>query len=391
MTTPDLLIVAPYAGGHHAEYLRWIVSGLADRGVGRMAVAAHPALLDAEADALAGTDATPLDVSPLDAPGSLWAVGRATGVVVGRAIQAHRAPRVFLPALDHTQLALATGLRFGFDVRLSGILLRPTAHETPIGVGGRARQLRKTALLRLAARNPHLGPVLALDPDAVGPLRQLGLDAHWLPDPVRPPTPTHTPEAVRAALGIEPGRRLLVLVGSLEPRKGMFETLAAIGRLDDDMAGRIALVLVGRTYDDVRPRLEAAVAAAQQTAAQVLFQERFVPDADLDDLIRAADVVLAPYRGHIGSSGIVLRAAAEGTPLLATDGGMIGREVRRHHLGRVTDTGDPDALADALAHIAADPADGFDAAAAAAYADAHSVDHFADGIHDALFPSTPPA
>ncbi|WP_412060583.1 glycosyltransferase [Rubrivirga sp. IMCC45206] len=384
MTPPDLLIVAPYAGGHHAEYLRWIVGGLATRDVGRIAVAAHPVLLDAESDALAAVDTRALDVSPLAAPGSLWAAGRAVGAVVGDAIRAARAAQVFLPALDHTQLALATGLRFEVPTRVSGILLRATLHEPATGLGDRISRLRKTALLRLAARNPHLGAVLALDPDAVAPLRRLGLDARWLPDPVETPAPGRSAGAVRASLGVEDGRTMLLLFGSLEVRKGVFDVLEALTDVPDEAARRLALVVVGKTYDDMRPRLRAAVDAARQTAAHVVFQERFVPDGELDDLVTAADVVLAPYRGHVGSSGVVLRAAAAGRPLLATAEGMVGREVRAHALGQAVDTADRAALAAALATAAAAPDTGFAPARAAAYAEAHAVDRFADVIAAAL-------
>ncbi len=317
---PDVLVVSPYPGGHHAEYLRWIVEGLAARGA-RVAVGAHPAL---DADAL---DAAPVRLVGLDRiarAGSLWAAGRATGAVVREAVQAARAPRVFLPYLDHTQLALGLGLRFAFPVAVSGILLRPTLHETPISGGDRVRHLRKRALLRLAARNPHLGAVLALDPDAVAPLGRLGLDARFLPDPVVPPSPGRSRDQVRQSMGIEAGRRLLLLFGSLEERKGVLATLDALGQIPTEAARQLALVVVGRADSTVAPRLAPSASGARRTGAQVVVEDRFVPDAELDDLVAAADVVLAPYLGHVGSSGVVLRAAAAGTPAAGDRGGHGG-------------------------------------------------------------------
>ncbi|WP_420455194.1 glycosyltransferase [Rubrivirga sp.] len=378
---PDVLVVSPYAGGHHAEYLRWIARGLAERGA-RVAVAAHPALfpdepLDADRVRLMGLDR-------IEAAGSLWAAGRATGGVVREAVEAARAPRVFLPYLDHAQLALALGMRFRFPVRLSGVLLRATPHERPASPADRVRQGRKRALLRLAARNPHLGAVLALDPDAVGPLRRLGLDARFLPDPVVPPSPSRSAGEVREALGVEPGRRLLLLFGSLEERKGVLATLGALGPVPAAAARRLAVVVVGRADPAIRERLEAAVAEARRTGAQVLYHERFVPDAELDDLVTAADVVLAPYLGHVGSSGAVLRAAAAGTPVLATDAGMVGREVRCHRLGPTVDAADRGALAAALARTVEEPGAAFDPDGAAAYARDHGLDRFVDTICDAL-------
>ena len=390
MRRPELLVISPTAGGHHGEYLRWIVEGLRGLGVGAISVAAHPALVDAEPEALADVDVRPLDgLDSLSAAGSLWATGRATGRLVQGAIEATGAADVLLPALDHAQLAFATAARLPRGARVSGILLRATLHEPPATLPGRLRQWRKTTLLRLAARHPNLGAVLALDPGAVAPLRRLGLDARWLPDPVVAPAPGRTPERVRSALGIEPGRAMWLLFGSLEERKGMFETLDALRRLPPDRARRVALVLAGRTYDAIRPRLADAIGAARATGAQVIFEERFVPDAELDDWVGAADLVLALYRGHVGSSGVVLRAAASGTPLLATEEGMVGREVRGHRLGQTVAVGDPAERAAALARAIEAPQFGFDADSAEDYASAHSVDEFARVLHSALFSDAP--
>ena len=226
---------------------------------------------------------------------------------------------------------------------------------------------------------------MALDPDAVDPLRRLGLDAEFLPDPVVPPSPSRSADDVRASLGVERGRRLLLLFGSLEERKGVLATLAALGRVPPNAARRLAVAIVGRTDDAIRVQLETLVAEGQRTETQVLYQDRFVPDAELDDLVLAADAVLAPYLGHVGSSGAVLRAAAAGTPVLATDAGMVGREVRRHGLGQTVDAADSTALARALARIAEEPEAAFDPDGAAAYARDHGLDRFVSTIHRALF------
>jgi len=301
-------------------------------------------------------------------------------------VEAVRPRRAYISYLDAAQLALALDLRFPFDVTLAGLMFRATVHEPPTSPRDAVRRIQEGVVLRLAARNRHLGPVFTLDPEAVGPLRRLGLDARFLPDPARFPRAQRSKAEVRATLGIDSDRRLALLFGSLEDRKGIFETLDAVGRLAPEPARRLSLVFAGRTYDEVRPRLEAALKTAQRSGVQVVFDERFVPDDELDDLVLAADVVLAPYRGHVGSSGVVARAAAAGTPLLATDERMVGREVRRHRLGQTVDPADAAGFADAFARVAEDPAVGFDPASAAAYAADHTVEQFGRRIFDALFP-----
>ena len=376
--SPDVLIVAPTAGGHHAEYLRWITRGLAGRDL-EVAVAAHPALLDLEDDVLNGAAGFALEVGHLEDAGSLWEVGRATAALIRDVVEKTQARRVFVPYLDHAQLGLATGLRFGFETRISGILLRAAAEPDRS-----LRGVRKAVLLRLAARNPHLETVLALDPDAVAPLRRAGLEAAWLPDPVEPPRPSRPADEVRADLGLEAGRRMLLLFGSLEERKGVFETLAALEAVPAEAARRLAVVVAGTAYDALRPRLDAALESARRTEAQVVFREGFVSDGDLDAMVCAADAVLALYRGHVGSSGVVLRAAAAGRPLIATDEGMIGREVRAHRLGQTVDVSDRVAVAAALGRATTEPGAGFVLEGARAYAQAHSVGRFVDTIVGAL-------
>lgn len=390
------LIVAPHAGGHHGEYLRWITRGLVARGAA-LTVVAPPAALDAaglDADgrtghAHLGPEADPVavdPVAPLSGGPSAWSRSRAVAALTRRTVLDHRPERVLLPYLDPAVPAVAVGMRFRCPVRMVGLLFRVTLHEPAESGGIKAvgRRAAKSLALRAAARNPHLGAVLALDPDAVAPLRRLGLDARWVPDPVEPPSPLRDAAAVRAALGIEPHRRVALLFGSLEERKGVFETLAALPRMSPTDASRLSVVVLGRTYDDIRPRLEAAVADARRTQAQVVFEERFVPDAELDEVVAAADAVLAPYCGHVGSSGVVLRAAAAGTPLVATEEGMVGREVRGHRLGQTIDPARLDALAEALGAVARGETPGFNPDGAAAYAAAHHVDRFVGVIADAL-------
>jgi len=313
----------------------------------------------------------------LDALGestSLWDVGRRTGRAIRHAVESVQPTDVLLTYLDHAQLALATGLRFSFPVRISGILFRPTLHElAPLTLKERMQDARKRILLRLASANPHLLRVLTHDPDAVKSLEACGLSAAYLPDPVEPMLPTEAAETVRAHFNIEQGRRISVLFGSLEERKGVFELLQALSHLAPLPASRLAVVIVGRVYDALRPTLLNAISQARSTSpAQIVFSETFLPEPDLVNLIAASDLVLAPYRDHIGSSGVVLRAAAAGRPVLAPNVGLMGREVRLNRLGVTVDTSDPEDIARGLA----DTGTHFDPDRAAAYAASHSVERF---------------
>jgi glycosyltransferase involved in cell wall biosynthesis len=77
--------------------------------------------------------------------------------------------------------------------------------------------------------------------------------------------------------------------------------------------------------------------------------ERTLTVVELQTALAAMDVVCTPYPAHIGSSSIVLRAAAAGRPVVGSDTGWVGETVRRFSLGRVCDVRAPGALARALA------------------------------------------
>ncbi|GAB5537190.1 MAG: hypothetical protein Rubg2KO_34390 [Rubricoccaceae bacterium] len=390
MLPSHLLIVAPSSDGHHPEYVRWIVDGALHYGAETVTVAGPTALvssLNQFSSPASLVSALPLpEFDMLDDDTSLWRIGRRTQIAIQRAVDQVQPSEVLLSYLDHALLGLAIGLRFTIPVQISGILFRPTLHEpSPSGVKRSVRAMQKRILLRLAAANPHLHRAFTLDPDAVDALRSHHIPATFLPDPVEPAQPSADRDTVRAHFEVEPSRQLAVLFGSLEERKGVFELMEALCELAPEQASALTVVIVGQTYDAIRPRLLDAIAHAQQhSKAQILFQEAFIPDTDLVNLTLAADLVLAPYKGHVGSSGVILRASASGTPVLGPDTGLMHRDIVRHQLGVSVDTSNPTAIAGGL--VRALNGEGFDPASAAAYAEAHSVDRFAETLFAPLSP-----
>ena len=308
---------------------------------------------------------------------------------VRRAVADLEPASVLLTTLDLVQLGLATGLRFQQPVSISGILMRPPLDAPQVEARQKLSTALKQALLRGVAHNPHLDGVFTLDPDAVAPLARLGLPTTYLPDPVEPPSPVMGPDAVRARFGVPPGDRIAVLFGSLEHRKGFTELLRALPLLPNDRAAGLTTLIVGRTYDDTRAPLAAAIREARAAGAAVSFEEGFLSDTELAALVAASAVVLAPYQGHVGSSGVLLRAAAAGVPVLGPSTGQMAREIQRYQLGVPVDTSSPHeisrGLADALNGV------GFEARSAAAYAAAHSPERFADALFSPPSPLALPA
>ncbi len=144
-----------------------------------------------------------------------------------------------------------------------------------------------------------------------------------------------------------------VLPGLLRAYKGIDVLLDAWRSFGDRPPG--TLWLVGS------PRME--LPAADELPAGVRLVPRFVSEAELAGVLRAADLVVLPYR-EIDQSGILYAALGLGRPLLLSDAGGFP-EVAASGAAELVAAGDRDALAQALARLLADPSRRAELAAAA--------------------------
>ena len=77
----------------------------------------------------------------------------------------------------------------------------------------------------------------------------------------------------------------------------------------------------------------------------------FIPDADLPDYYRAADVFVLPTRTAEGFGLVVMEAAASGVPSIATDSGAPREIVDDGETGLLVPPGSPNELAAAIARL----------------------------------------
>ena len=92
---------------------------------------------------------------------------------------------------------------------------------------------------------------------------------------------------------------------------------------------------------------------ADRAPGTVRFVDRFIPDAEIPAFMRRADLVVLPYR-NIEQSGVLYTALAFGRPLvLSSVGGF--PEIAERGAARLFPPGDPDALAEVLRELLADP------------------------------------
>ena len=191
--------------------------------------------------------------------------------------------------------------------------------------------------------------------------RLLGVDASRVvvvpngidPEEVAALTPAEPAALVHQALPAVAGASpVLVSVGRLEGYKGFGDVLEALALLHarSGLPPRWAWVVAGD--GPARRGLERRAAAG--LAGHVHFAGR-PGDAMLHALYARADVFVHAPR-YEGSSLVTLEAMAHGLPVVATRAGGIPDKVRDGVTGRLVGPGEVDALARAIADLAADPA-----------------------------------
>ncbi len=183
-------------------------------------------------------------------------------------------------------------------------------------------------------------------------VRRLGVPArkvtvvHNAADPAFRPLPAAEVARFRAAQGLS--ARVVLAVGTLEPRKNLTGLLDAFARLAP--ATDAELVVVGGKgwlYDAVFGRLERLGLAGRVRFAG------YVPDDQLPLWYNVAEVFVYPSR-YEGFGLPPLEALACGTPVVTSDTSSLPEVVGDAAL--LVDPDDPAALAAALSRLLADPA-----------------------------------
>ena len=194
--------------------------------------------------------------------------------------------------------------------------------------------------------------------ERLGAHRDVRVIAHGIDVAAAPPA--ERPDD-RARLGLAPGRRIVTLFGNLRGYKGVPVLLDAWAQIAADHPDA-ELVIAGRMWTGQRGLAARAVArilgagreasritqalAHPDLAGRVHLREGFLPDADIDALLRASALAVFPYERFASQSGAASRAGGLGVPLLVTDVG--GLPLLALDRGWVVPPSDPAALAATL-------------------------------------------
>lgn len=386
---PHLMIVDPYASGHHGYYIevlcrRWVETW----SEGRLSVVVNTNFRAVHGELAAWIDGENPRIGLIETSfiethqGGLWSLIR-TDLTHGRALaeiaSRLRPDRLILMYFDHFQASLAFDLRFSHYMRIAGIYFRPSFHYPYMFGTRRSRRERsrdglKRMLLRLACRNRHLDSVFSLDPFLPSYPGISSMRARFIP--LAEPTPILNLENTAAS-----GIKTISLVGSLARRKGVVEFLEAVSLLPDELTRDLQIVLAGPIADDLLAPVQDWVDVLNAKGISIEITDRILNDSEVESIIAQSHLVVLPYQRHIGMSNPLVRSAKYAKPVLGPEFGLLGALIDRHGLGMTVDTANPQAIMRGLATFL-DPGIGFpfEPEAARTFAGDNTATAFADTI-----------
>jgi glycosyltransferase involved in cell wall biosynthesis len=300
---------------------------------------------------------------------------------------------ILLMNLDEYLFALGAGMEAPAD--LSGIFFRPSFYYRSdfqeASFRTRAFNSLQKQLIDRLLDHPQLRAAFFIDPWVAESLQATGsAQVLCLKEPVRLPgnVPTLADKAeIKRRLGLPADRKVFLLAGEISGRKGVWRVLEALDRLAPEEASRVCVAIVGHAEAAFEERLTQQLAARTASArVTVIRRAGYLDEAELGDWFAAADVVLAPYIGFAGMSGILLLAAAHRKPVISADSGAIARITREYRLGVTVDPRSPAELARAIARFLGDSRPGWDEELAYSFAQDRSADKFGKRLLDALGP-----
>ena len=165
--------------------------------------------------------------------------------------------------------------------------------------------------------------------------------------------------ASRRRLGLPADAVVLLFVGRIQPLKAPDVLMRAVARLleqDPSLRSRLVVAVVGGPSGSGLAHPDSLQALSRRLGvADVMRFEPPVPQPDLPDWYRAADLTVVP--SYSESFGLVaIESQACGTPVVAAAAGGLRTAVRDGVSGLLVEGHDPATYAEALAGLIGDPA-----------------------------------
>ena len=170
----------------------------------------------------------------------------------------------------------------------------------------------------------------------------------YLPDPI--PLCSWNEINIREKYNIPKDAVVFLQCGKLSSRKHCIEILKAADFINTD---NIYFIFGGKISSDIEHKFF-EIADNMPPKKNVIIINEFLGYDMMYSLLKSCNYVFTLYSQTALSSGVIGYAAYFGKPVIAMDNGLIGKLVKRYHIGYVTRTVDPQILAGRLEVIAND-------------------------------------
>ncbi len=379
-----LLIIEPHGSGHHAIYVERMVE--AAMATGRRVILATTDSFHSEymsgrrlggilrlEDLLLSKWCGPAD-GGLGTWGLFkkeWAYWNYFRDVYQSACLRAEVTDVFIPYLDYFLHAMAIrGSPFG-GAPVSGVAMRVNFHFADVGIIAPPQRLSgvKMCLFRQFLSCKSLKYVYCIDPSLMTyalerfPAR-LARKVAYLPDPVDPPEYAEGPGVAREVLGLPARGKILLVYGSIEPRKGLRWLLQG---LDRHVLDGWTVVVAGTHVEASAEMLQHDSVIAMVGAGRLILINRRISDEEEQRLFAASDAVWVNYVEFYQMSGVFVKAAAYDKPVIVNSVGVLGYMAPKYKKSILLKDGADWATAleawfeqpDLSAQVALDPDDAF--------------------------------
>ena len=323
-----VLIYESHLGGHRSHYVSLLITALSELDVEiclatKKSSLSHSLAQHHLGDLLERIKTCPLDENSTELQG------------LESVIQLNKPDHLIVPTADTLTYPIFLELLKGKKLNLKNLF----AEALFFGPGFGYRQdrlIRKiTNPIRRALVMPRLpwNVIAHVDPYQCNALnRNSSKLCELRPDPAPAPLSLDQ-QAARQQLKLPLDGRIAGCSGAISVDKGIVELVDAFAALSGSSEFHDTFLLLAGKFQTVIWNHLNEKHQALVEEGQIICIDRHLDENEMQQVFVALDVVVAAHRGRPGSSGIVLRAAASGTPVLAREKYWTQRIVPEFDLG----------------------------------------------------------
>jgi len=262
--------------------------------------------------------------------------------------------------IDRLQYVIGTSSFRRTKIQSSGIFFQPytrvwTRMSNALNSGKAVlKKQRKALQLKWVLRNKQLDKIFVLnDQSTIDQLNAVVARKapvfHYLPDPI-PETSYAEDNSILERYGLEAGRRVFLLFGTMNAKKNALNIIQSLAKVDEKWHSKIALLMLGKADDAYTQQIEQVKAEVlrEYPNLQIIFGNHFVYKEERDTAFDQSDVVLMPYINFYSSSNVLGHAAKFEKPVIAANTGLMDEIVNKNSLGITLNPHDTTAIAQTI-------------------------------------------